>query len=469
MPLGTGSFTIAEWFVLAQHELLLFAAAFFALGLIDEFALDCTYLWHRLAGRIATPWLREGDPDEITSLAGKAAVFIPTWQEASVIGPTLVHMLDVWPQDELTVYVGCYRNDAATMASVIAAARGDARVRLVVHGRDGPTSKADCLNRLYRALAEDERRSGEQARMVILHDAEDMVDPAGLALLDQALWHAHFVQLPVLALPQAGSNWIGSHYSDEFAESHGKALVVRDALGAAIPGAGVGCAVARGSLARLALGEDGRPFAEDSLTEDYELGLKIAQDGGRGRFLRVRGADGRLVATRSFFPARLDTSVRQKTRWMHGIALQGWDRLGWHSEPVDIWMQMRDRRGPLAAILLVVAYLLVALVTLALALEQIGLVEPPPMSPLLSTLLTINMIGLAVRLVVRALFTAREFGWRQGLFAIPRTIVSNIIAIMAGRRALAAYIGTLRGAPVIWDKTEHRDHPALVARSEVRA
>ena len=35
-----GSFTFAEWFVLVQHELLLFAAAFFALGMIDEFAID---------------------------------------------------------------------------------------------------------------------------------------------------------------------------------------------------------------------------------------------------------------------------------------------------------------------------------------------------------------------------------------------------------------------------------------------
>ena len=93
-----GSFTFAEWFVLVQHELLLFAAAFFALGMIDEFALDCTYVWMRLTGRIATPRLKEGDPEAITSLAGPAAVFIPTWREEAVIGPTLVHMLDVWPQ-----------------------------------------------------------------------------------------------------------------------------------------------------------------------------------------------------------------------------------------------------------------------------------------------------------------------------------------------------------------------------------
>ena len=463
-----GSFTIAEWLVLVQHELLLFAAAFFLLGLVDELALDCTYFWYRITGRIRTRQLREGGCNSISSLAGRAAVFIPTWQEADVIGPTLAHMLGAWPQEELTVYVGCYRNDEATMASVLAAVRGDRRVRLVIHGADGPTSKADCLNRLYAALVEDEKRSGIAARMVILHDAEDMVDPAALPLLDRALWHAHFVQLPVLALPQPNSPWIGSHYSDEFAESHAKVLVVRDALGAAIPGAGVGCAVARGSLAALAREEGGQPFAAESLTEDYELGLRIAQAGGKGRFLRVRDADGRLIATRAFFPSRIDAAIRQKTRWMHGIALQGWDRLGWGRTPVDLWMLFRDRRGPVAAILLVVAYALVGLVTLNLGLQMLNIVEPPPLSPLLLMLLAINFAGLLLRLCLRACFTAREYGWRQGLLAIPRTLVSNIVAVMAGRRALSAYIGTLRGAPLMWDKTEHREHPALSLFGENR-
>ena len=108
------------------------------------------------------------------------------------------------------------------------------------------------------------------------------------------------------------------------------------------------------------------------------------------------------------------------------------------------------------------AYVLVALIALQLLLERAGLVPPPPGSPLLQTLLWVNLAGVAQRFAVRFCCTAREFGWRQGLLAIPRTFVSNIIAIMAGRRALLAYIGTLRGAPVVWDKTEHRDHPALV-------
>ncbi len=74
---------------------------------------------------------------------------------------------------------------------------------------------------------------------------------------------------------------------------------------------------------------DGAPFAAECLTEDYELGLLVSRSGGSSRFLRVRDHLGELVATRAYFPGRLDDAVRQKARWIHGIALQGWDRLGW--------------------------------------------------------------------------------------------------------------------------------------------
>jgi adsorption protein B len=38
--------------------------------------------------------------------------------------------------------------------------------------------------------------------------------------------------------------------------------------------------------------------------------------------------------------------------------------------------------------------------------------------------------------------------------------MANVIAILAGRRAISAYIRTLRGEALRWDKTEHGSHPA---------
>ena len=349
-----GAWTLLEWLALAEHELLLFAGAFLLIGLIDELAIDLAWFWLRLNSRARTLRINR-DNHRNGALEGPAALLIPAWQEERVLATTIAYALAVWPQRELRLYAGCYRNDVATAEAIVAGARGDPRVRLVVHDCDGPTTKADCLNRLYAAMEADERRCGLPFRMVLQHDAEDMVDPAALALLDEAIDHADFVQLPVLPEAQRQSRWIGSHYSEEFAEAHGKAMVVRSTLLASLPAAGVGCGFARPILAEIATraGEQA-PFSPHALTEDYEIGLRVRSAGGRARFLRVRGDDGALVATRACFPSRIDQSVRQKARWIHGIALQGWDRLGWSGDIGERWMLLRDRRGPFTALLLLV-------------------------------------------------------------------------------------------------------------------
>ncbi len=454
-----GAYQPLLWLAIVERELLLFAAFWFALGALDELAIDVCYGWLRLTGRARTPTI-----DAAASsgpLSGPLAVLVPAWHEAAVIGAMAAHALKAWPQADLRLYVGCYRNDAATLAAAAALAGHDPRLRLVIHDCAGPTTKADCLNRLYRALGADETRERRRFAGIVLHDAEDMVHPAALGAIDRALAAADFVQLPVRPEPQKGSRWIAGHYADEFAEAHTKALVVRDALGAGIPAAGVGCGFARDALAQIAAQHGGNPFATDCLVEDYELGLSISENGGRSRFLRLRNETGALVATRSFFPAELATAVRQKTRWIHGIALQEWDRMGWTAHPLDCWMRLRDRRGPMTALVLSAAYLLVLVETALQLASWLGLYHAPPTSPLMQILVGICLASLIWRTVIRCAIVTREYGLGEGLRSALRIPVANIIAIMAGRRALAAYWRSLRGESVVWDKTEHLALPAL--------
>lgn len=407
-------------------------------------------------------------------LSGRVAVFIPAFQEAPVIGATISHMLAVWPQPELTVYVGCYRNDPATIAAASAAAARDRRLRIVIHGADGPTTKADCLNRLYRALTVDEERMGVRFSSVVLHDAEDMVHPAALQAIDTALVMRDFVQLPVRPELQGQSHWIAGHYADEFTESHAKGMVVRAALGAGLPAAGVGCGFARAALGELAAqrekaqGEIG-PFSRDSLTEDYELGLILSRHGRGSAFLRLRDDDGALVATRSYFPHRLDAAVRQKTRWIHGIALQGWERMGWTTRGVELWMALRDRRGPLTALVLAVAYLLIVIDGFLLGLSWVDGAGEQYLSGDFRIMLGICLLGFLWRAAMRLCFTAREYGLREGLRSLLRLPVGNIIMIIAARRALIAYILSLRTGRVVWDKTAHDSHPASTFLRRARA
>jgi adsorption protein B len=454
----TPSYAALEWLGRAEHELLLFAAIWFAVGSLDEFGLDLLWFWLRLTGRVRTG-IAPSDFD--APLRGMAAVLVPAWKEAAVVGTMLEHTLRVWPHAELRIYAGCYANDEATLAAMIGAAH-DPRLRIVVHDCAGPTTKADCLNRLYVALAEDERRGGFRARSLILHDAEDMVHPAALALLDRGLDDADFVQLPVRPEPQARSRWIAGHYCDEFAESHGKAMVVRDWLGVGLPSAGVGCAFSRRSIEAIAARRGSPdPFAAECLTEDYECGLLVDQIGGATRFVRMRDSEDKLVATREFFPAGLASSVRQKTRWMHGIAFQGWDRLGWDARPLELWMRLRDRRAPLTAIVLTAAYLLVIIAPLLFVAAKLGAYHPKPIEPFLRLLLIVNFAALGWRCLFRAAFTAHEYSVPEGIRAILRMPLANIIAIMAGRRAISAYLISLYSGRVSWDHTIHHSHPAL--------
>ncbi len=467
---GTEAFAALHWLLAFERELLTFAAFWFCLGLADEFALDLSWLWLRLTGQAATRKLRLGYGQG--PLTGPAAVLIPAFQESAVIATTVAHMLKTWPQPNLRIYVGCYANDAATLAAASSGAGNDPRVRLVVHGKHGPTTKADCLNRLYAALCADETRGGVRYGSVLLHDAEDMVHPAALEAIDTELTRVDFVQLPVRPELQANSRWIGGHYADEFAESHAKAMLVRDRLGAALPAAGVGCGLSRAALARLAQnraaeGQAG-PFSPEALTEDYELGLELSREGRGSRFLRLRDAQGTLVATRSYFPGKLAPAVRQKTRWVHGIAFQGWERMGWSARPIELWMALRDRRGPLTALVLAVAYLLLLVDGVLIAAEFGGWEGAAPLSPVLQVMLIVSLFGFVWRATMRAAFTAHEYGLAEGLRAVLRIPVGNIIAIMAGRRALGAYLRSLRTGRVAWDKTAHELHPAA-ALNEARA
>ncbi len=334
-------------------------------------------------------------------------------------------------------------------------AADEPRVRIVTGDVPGPTTKADCLNRLWRALLADEEKEGRRAKAVVLHDAEDVVHPAELRLFDGLIERFELVQLPVLPLIHPHSRWLGGHYADEFAESHGKEMVVRGALGAGLPSAGVGCAFSREALGRLAETRGGLPFDADSLTEDYELGLRIAEAGGRCAFVRTSRGGGGLVATREYFPGTLAAAVRQKARWLTGIALSGWDRLGWSGGGAERWMRLRDRQSLLAALLLCSGYLALALWLALKAWQGVGGAGPAALPAALSALLTVNLGLLGWRLAVRAGFTAAAYGWREGLRSVPRMAIGNAVLVLAAASALSRYRALRSGGRPRWDKTAH--------------
>ncbi len=433
------------------REAMLFAAIGFLIGGIDDLLVDLVFLWSRLR-RWWQPELQR------TPLCnnGRIAIFVAAWDEAQVIGSMLRTALARYTYLDYRIYVGVYPNDPATLAAVGAVAATDDRVRIVINPLPGPTTKADCLNAVWRALLRDEVEE-TPVRAVVLHDAEDVVHPDELGVMAAWLVDYQAVQIPVLPLPDPRSPLIAGHYLDEFAEAHAKNLAVREALGAALPFAGVGCAIDRALLGQIAQARGGLPFDESSLTEDYELGLTVAAMGGRTKLARAYDRDNTLVAVRAYFPASLHAAVRQKARWMTGIALAGWDRTGWArgGSIGEHWMRMRDRRATLAIPVLAIAY--IALLAWGLSLGAhlvIGTPLPTPQGGL-AILLAANLVLLGWRIAMRVRFTAHAFGPVEAMLSVPRLFVANLVALLAARRAIVIYLPTLRGKRPVWDKTEH--------------
>lgn len=436
-------------------ELALFAGAGFLFFALNDLLVDFIY-FARVLWRAAAVYTRyprafasalpgSGEPRFI-------AMFVPAWDEATVIAAMLRATLERIDYANYRIFVGHYRNDPATAAAV--ASIPDERIEAVEVDRDGPTTKADCLNHLYDALVAYEVETGRSAEAVVLHDAEDVVHPLELRVFDRLIERAAVIQLPVLPLPDPHSHWIAGHYCDEFAEAHVKELVVREAVGAAIPLAGVGCAIARRPLAQLAAMREGRPFAGASMTEDYELGLTVGALGLKTMFVRLPAEPGArgVVASRGHFPSTLGSAVRQKARWLGGIALSGWDRLGWSGGIGERWMRMRDRRGPLAALLLFAGYGSALLWSQIWLAEALGAPIQAQLDSHLVQLLSVNGWLLAWRILMRASFTTYAYGIEEGLRSVPRLVVGNVIAMLAAARALAIHAG---GGATRWDKTRH--------------
>ena len=447
---------------LLHHEILLFAAVGLAIGGVDDFLIDLLFL----ARKAWRDLFIYGRHDRMTTATlppstnpGRIAIFVPAWREADVIGPMLRYALGRWGDADYRIFVGAYPNDPATIDAIAAVAQGDRRILLGIPPHPGPTTKADCLNLLWQAMLDEETREGFRYKAIVLHDAEDVVHADEIRLFDVMIDRFQLVQLPVLPLPGQG-NWlsraIANHYCDEFAESHGKYLTIREALGASVPSAGVACAFERDTLAALARDPGHGPFDPSSLTEDYEAGLRIRDNGGRGIFVRMRDADGELVATREYFPDTIDSAVRQKARWIVGISLAGWDRMGWRGGPFEWWMRLRDRRAALSAFVLFAAYLTIALWGMLWLISLVLPIPPRPLSPMIVALLWINVGLMSWRGLMRVLFVGQAYGWRHGFGAVPRTFIANLIAILAARRAIFQYVRSLLGRPLAWDKTQHR-------------
>ncbi len=386
------------------------------------------------------------------------AVFVALWKEHRVIRKMIENNVTKVRYPCVDFFVGAYPNDAPTVAAIREAMKQFPNVHLSICPHDGPTSKADCLNWIYQTMLLYEEEHGVRFETILTHDAEDLMDPDGLRWINYYSQWNHMVQIPVLALPTPLAEIAHGVYCDEFAEFQFKDVPAREMLGGFIPSNGVGTGFSRTSLEKLAETHNNRVFEPACLMEDYENGWRIHHMGMKQKFIPIHFRYGRPMATREYFPRNFRTAVRQRTRWVTGIALQSWEFHSARDTLRQLYWFWRDRKSLAGNMVTPLMNILSVYGAATWARDRIDH-EPWGLGRELSPLLRVYIAGFclqAFHISIRAGCSARVYGWRFACAVPPRAIAGNWINCFATLRAIRNYADArMHGRPLVWAKTEH--------------
>ena len=200
-------------------------------------------------------------------------------------------------------------------------------------------------------------------------------------------------------------------------------------------------------------------FNDSNLTEDYELGLRFYKLGFKTAFINMTTNSKDVmarIATSEYFPNTFWGAVKQRSRWIAGIAFQNWKIHKWKGSLKTKYFLFRDRKSLISAIgillsNIVFAYFVIYLASITFNFQfTIPLIEK-------GTVLWFLMIGtfffMVSRLIHRFAFTYNWYGLRYAIFSIVRLPFDNIINIFATARAFKVYRTNKK--KVVWDSTDH--------------
>jgi adsorption protein B len=199
-------------------------------------------------------------------------------------------------------------------------------------------------------------------------------------------------------------------------------------------------------------------FDAESLTEDYEIGVYIHDQGYRQLFAPITRGENGFVATREYFPRTTNTAIRQRTRWVTGIALQCWERRGWRGSMRTRYWFWRDRKGLIANPLSLLTNFLFLAGLLDLAFSTLRhrpwtfAVDNPHITVLCGCTMSLQCLRLSLRM----LCVGRIFGPLFALGVPMRSFHANLLNCFASVRATWRYFLAKRDKrQLVWQKTEH--------------
>jgi adsorption protein B len=427
---------------------------------VDELFIDIAGLVSYVRKRFSSdPRLRAPTELELDAVPPRLmAIFVALWKEHKVIQKMIDNNVTKLNYPRFEFFIGAYPNDTLTIEAVRETMKRYPNVHLALTPHDGPTSKADNLNWIYQRMLLHEQEHHVRFEMILTHDAEDLMDPDALRWINYYAQSNDMVQIPVLALPTPFDHYAHGVYCDEFAESQFKDMPARQLLGGFVPSNGVGTGFSRRALELIADAYSNRIFEPACITEDYENGFRIKRLGLPQKFIPIQIRHGRPIATREFFPLRFSLAVRQRTRWVMGITLQSWEYHSARETLRFLYWFWRDRKGLVGNLVTPLSNILFAVGLSTWAWSRVSHHEWL-LAHELSRYHLIYLTGLyiqALQTAIRAVCSARIYGWQFACGVPIRVIVANVINCLATSRAIWTYSAAkIRRHPLTWVKTDH--------------
>jgi len=434
-------FVVAGVVVAAAAAVALGGAPAVAAGLLCLVLIDAATSLLRLSALLASP-ARSEQPDAVPDGAidlaqhrplPSVSVLVPLYREAAMI-PEIARALARldYPRGRLEVLLLLEETDRETRAAV-AAARLPGWIRPMVVPDGRPRTKPRAMNYALDFC---------QGEIVGIFDAEDRPAPDQLSRVAETFRAAPpeigAVQCQ-LTYYNARENWITRCFQIEYALWFTVLLRGFERLGLPIPLGGTSVYMRRSVLKALG-GWDAQ-----NVTEDADLGMRLAREGYRCRVLSV--------ATEEEAACRPGAWVRQRSRWLKGYLMT---LIGHMRAPARLWRDL----GPAGFFGLGVLFLGAVATFLAMPLFWVALIGalaglPSPMGaglpPELAWVAAASFAAGQVVILAAAWIAMRRKGQADLLLWLPLAPVYWTLGSIAAWKAMTELVF----APFYWDKTTH--------------